>query len=199
MSELIKVAVYLDWDTTRRLDSRMRADITGINNVFEKLKPEISNTLKRINNKSWYRVYWRVYHGWHQGKTKTQDRRIFDQYATIATSQTIEKTSFGTDFSFSGDMACSSKRSPIFDTMRFNRETGEKSQKMVDALLACDLLHLAKCKQYGVHIIVANDDDAIPAIFTAEAWHAKVVLLHSRPNTNQHLNLHGIAERMEAQ
>lgn len=198
MTGLIKVVVYIDWDTVRRLDKTKRNDTRGINYVFEVLRPEISSTLNKIDKHAKYRVYWRIYHGWHQGSTKTEDRKIFDQYTLTASSTTIANTSFGTDFSFSGDMACGSKRSPVLDTMRTNRQSGEKNQKMVDTLLACDLLHLARSKYYGVHIVVANDDDIIPAIFTAEAWNSKIMLLHSREHTNNHLNLNGITERMGA-
>lgn len=66
-------------------------------------------------------------------------------------------------------------------------------------MLACDLLHAARSKEYALHIVVANDDDALPALFTAEAWRAQVILLHGREHTNQFLNLAGIAERMEYQ
>lgn len=68
---------------------------------------------------------------------------------------------------------------------------------MVDTMLACDLLNLTRTKEYTYHIVVANDDDALPAIITAEAWRANIFLLHCRENMNQHLNLDGIAHRME--
>jgi len=142
-------------------------------------------------------VYWRVYHGWHQGKTKSPDRLLFETYARSASARTIENVSFSTDFSYSGDLACLSRRSPIFDTLRLDRQTGDLNQKMVDTMLACDLLHAARSKEFYLHIVVANDDDILPALFTAEAWQAKVLLLHTRDQTNQLLKLDGMAERMQ--
>lgn len=68
---------------------------------------------------------------------------------------------------------------------------------MVDTMLACDLLQDVRAREYSLHIVVANDDDAVPAVFTAEAWNARVILLHSREQTNSCLQLDGIAERME--
>lgn len=68
---------------------------------------------------------------------------------------------------------------------------------MVDTLLAADLLHGVRTKEAALFIVVANDDDAVPAVFTAEAWQAQVLLLHSRVHTNPHLQLSGIAERID--
>jgi hypothetical protein len=67
---------------------------------------------------------------------------------------------------------------------------------MVDASLICDLLHLVRCRDSELYIVVANDDDFIPALFTAEAWRGKVILLHNRQNMNSHLRLNGIIEKM---
>lgn len=68
---------------------------------------------------------------------------------------------------------------------------------MIDTMLASDLLHAVRTKDASLYIVVANDDDAIPALFTAEAWQAQVLLLHSRETTNTHLRLSGIAERID--
>jgi hypothetical protein len=83
------------------------------------------------------------------------------------------------------------------DTLRHDRTTGVSSQKMIDTMLASDLLHAVRTKDASLYIVVANDDDAIPALFTAEAWQAQVLLLHSRETTNTHLRLSGIAERID--
>jgi len=80
--------------------------------------------------------------------------------------------------------------------LRRDFETGKPRQKMVDASLICDLLHLVRCYDSDLYIVIANDDDFLPALFTAEAWRGKVVLLHNRTDTNPHLRLNGLAERM---
>jgi hypothetical protein len=192
-----KTVVYVDWDTARRLDAKRENSAAGIERVFEKLQFAISKSLTRKDAKAQFRVYWRIYHGWHTGKTKTFDRRLFEEYANAARSITIGRVSFSTDFIYSGDELCGTHRAPIFDTLRLNRDSGSISQKMVDTMLACDLLHLARTKDFAYHIIVANDDDALPAIMVAEAWRAKVLLLHFRDQLNQFLNLDGIAQKME--
>lgn len=192
-----RTVVYVDWDTARRLDNKRENSPEGIERAFEKLRRAISKRLTRIDSKAQFRVYWRIYHGWHTGKTKTLDRRLFEEYATSARSTTIDRVSFSTDFIYSGDDLCGTPRAPIYDTLRQIRDSTDFSQKMVDTMLACDLLHLARTKSYAYHIVVANDDDALPAIMTAEAWQARVLLLHSREQLNQFLNLKGIAHKME--
>jgi hypothetical protein len=197
MATTKKTVVYLDWDTARRLDpKREKASIKGIERTFDLLQVGLSEALSLRDRRAAYRVYWRVYHGWHQGKTKTADRRLFEEYVRSASARTVRNVSFSTDFSYSGDLACVSRRAPIFDTLRFDRNTGTHSQKMVDTMLVCDLLHSARSKEYSLHVVVANDDDTIPALFTAEAWRADVLLLHSREEINQFLQLDGIASRM---
>jgi len=194
-----RVTVFVDWDTARRLASNREQSVRGVEQVFERLQSAISTSVCAKDRRDGYRVYWRIYHGWHQGKTKTQDRLVFEQYARIATARTIKNISFSTDFELSGSLACNSRRTPIFDTCRFDRQSGEKKQKMVDAMLVCDLLHLVRSKDSSLFIVVADDDDFVPAIFTAEAWNANVMLLHGRAQTNSHLSLHGISERMTFQ
>lgn len=194
---MCKTVVYVDWDTARRLDTKRENSVAGIERSFEKLHRAISSSLARKDAKAQFRVYWRIYHGWHTGKTKTADRRLFEQYANSARSTTIDRVSFSTDFTYSGDELCGTHRVPIYDTLRQNRDSGVTSQKMVDTMLACDLLHLARAKYFAYHIVVANDDDALPAIMTAEAWNTRVFLLHFREQMNQFLNLDGIAQKME--
>lgn len=198
MPTMNRTLVYVDWDTARRLDPRREDSLKGIERAFDSLQNAISRTLHRRDRRASFRVYWRIYHGWHRGKTKTRDRLLFEKYAQSTSARTIENVSFSTNFAFSGDLACDSKRSPVLDTLRVDRQTGLESQKMVDTLLACDLLHSARSKEYALHIVVANDDDAVPALFTAEAWQAQVLLIHSRDYLNPFLQLSRIAERIDA-
>lgn len=197
MSTMKRTAVYLDWDTVRRLDPKGEPTEKGIGRVFDRLLPAIARVLQCRDRKASFRVYWRVYHGWHQGKTKTADRRIFEAFVAQRGSRTIGSVSFSADFAYSGDLACGSSRGPIYDTLRTDPSTGKLGQKMVDTLLACDLLHAVRCKDYAWHVVVANDDDAVPALLTAEAWQASVILVHTRAHLNPLLQLHGITERLE--
>lgn len=67
---------------------------------------------------------------------------------------------------------------------------------MVDTLIVCDLLHLARTRENSLLMVIANDDDFVPALHTAEAWKASVIMLHDREHINDFLSLDGIAARI---
>jgi hypothetical protein len=200
MASSYRVTTFVDWDTARRIVPWVGTSSYSISRhietVFEALQDVIARYILSIDKKNRYRVNWRIYHGWYRGKTKTEDRSVFDKYVFSARSRTIRYILFGTDYAFGDVLCCNSYRNPIFDTLRQNPETEEPRQKMVDASLICDLLHLVRCRDSELYIVVANDDDFIPALFTAEAWRGKVILLHNRQNMNSHLRLNGIIEKM---
>ena len=197
MSTLSKVTAFVDWDTARRVLPRSTT-VTNrhMEDVITKLQDAIANYLHTIDSKKTYRVQWRIYHGWYRGKTKTEDRRLFENYVVIARSRTLRSISFSTDFKFGDMLCCNSHRNPLFDTLRLNRDTHVPEQKMVDTALVCDLLHLVRTRESEFYIVISNDDDLIPALFTAESWRANVVMLHNRENMNSHLRLSGLADRM---
>ena len=199
MTTMHRVTVLVDWDTARRTVPCQTPNVRHIEQVFEKLQFAISHHITHRNRHDGHRIYWRIYHGWHHGKTKTKDRHMFEEYISKATAKSIARISFSSDYHFSGELACGSRRSPIFDTLRVDRNTGQSKQKMVDTLLVCDLLHLVRIKDSALIIVIANDDDFAPALFTAEAWNGIIIMLHNRENTNSLLNLTGISERMTFQ
>jgi hypothetical protein len=199
MTTLHKVTALVDWDTARRVLPRPEFKMTNrhLENVIAKLQDAIANYLHNTDSKKTFRVQWRIYHGWYRGKTKTDDRRLFENYILAARSRTLRSISFSTDFKFGDTLCCNSSRNPLFDTLRRNPDTGNMEQKMVDTALACDLLHLVRSRDSYIYIIVASDDDIIPALFTAESWQANVVMLHNRANINSHLRLNGLVTRMD--
>jgi hypothetical protein len=197
MVELRRVTVLVDWDTARRVEPKIGNELRRLDAVFSKLRIAIASYISSKDTKNVYRVSWRMYHGWHQGKTKTEDRRYFDSFALSVRSQNIRSVSFSSDFGYSEMPCCPSSRTPIFDTLRREHDSRVLHQKMVDTILICDLLHLIRCRDSYLYILIANDDDFVPALFMAEAWKAKVVMLHNRDSTNPHLMLKGISERMK--
>jgi hypothetical protein len=196
MPTMNRITALIDWDTARRLASSRVTKVGHIEEVVERLQRGIRNYLLAQDRKATYRVYWRIYHGWHMGKTKTPDRLLFDKYVNSATARTIGNISFSSDFRFSGTLSCNSTRPPIVDTLRIDQETGTHRQKMVDTMLVCDLLHLARTREYALLIVVASDDDFIPALHTTEAWRMPVVMLHDRQFTNSLLSQNRLTERI---
>lgn len=82
------------------------------------------------------------------------------------------------------------------DSLRRNRETGKWEEKMVDTALATDLLAHARGTPEDWRLVLAEDDDLIPPLFTAEAWGkvrgGKTRLLRHRTTHNPHVNLDGL-------
>lgn len=191
-----RVTTLVDWDTARRLVPCKTPNVKHIEAVVERLQLGIADYISQQDRKENYRIYWRFYHGWHEGKTKTADRLLFDKYIGTATARTIGNISFSSDFQFSGSLICGTTRLPIVDTLRRDRMTGLLKQKMVDTMLVCDLLHLARTRENTLLLLVASDDDFVPALHTAEAWRARVIMLHDRDHTNSFLSLNGLAARI---
>ena len=66
---------------------------------------------------------------------------------------------------------------------------------MVDTALAADLLAWARLQPTEWAIVMAEDDDLIPPLFTAEAWVTPCggrTLLVRRRGTSQYLKLDGL-------
>jgi hypothetical protein len=117
---------------------------------------------------------------------------VFDRYAGLARSRNIGTISFGADFGYGDTLSCATSRNPLFDTLRVDPDTGRPKQKMVDSALICDLLHLVRTKTSFAYMVIADDDDFIPALFTAEKWGGRVALLQNRVSVNSHLRLDGM-------
>lgn len=63
---------------------------------------------------------------------------------------------------------------------------------MVDTAMVCDILTHARSEPEEWRVVLAEDDDIIPAIFAAEAWTAKQngkIILIRKKQINQHLLL----------
>lgn len=197
MAFVSNVIALVDWDTARRLVRPVeRPTARQMSEAITALQNSIANYLNDIDVTTIYRVNWRIYHGWHRGKTKTGDRILFDKYLSLARPRTLGKVSFGTDFKFGDMLVCDTPRNPLFDTLRQNQDTRELQQKMVDTALVCDLLYLVRSKEADIYLVIANDDDFVPALFTADSWRARIMLLHNRESLNTHLRLNGLTARM---
>jgi hypothetical protein len=185
--------VFVDWDSSRRIvnsgQKKRRDAIIGIEQAIETLQDTVVKIIGDSGNS--IRVSWRIYHGWHEGQTPTADRRLFERFIDQYTSRRVGTISFGRSFAFGDNILCASLRSPLRDTVRRrqNETTGKRElyQKMVDTALISDLLHASRTHQHDYIIVVGDDDDLLPGIFTAEKWGANIHFL--RLNNVSHLPL----------
>ncbi len=174
----VRVCALVDWHNALRHISPNFAQHPAryLPEAILALQQAIARTLGRIDSANSHRVTLRLYHGWHQGSEPTAVRRVFEPYAGDgALARRFSQVSFAPGFQFGNELACDSERGPLFATYQGGgQETG---QKMVDTAIACDLLHVLKYGLASLAIVVSDDDDLLPAIFTAEAWQLRAFLL----------------------
>ena len=71
---------------------------------------------------------------------------------------------------------------------------------MVDTALATDLLAWARLSPSEWAVVLAEDDDLVPPLFTAEAWikpHGGRALLVRRRPAGQYLKLDGLLRELQ--
>jgi hypothetical protein len=157
------------------------------------LQQAIARALARIDSTSAHRVTLRLYHGWHRHREPTPDRRIFEKFAIDPTfARRFQRISFCRGFDFGNELTCDTIRNPLYATYQgTGQETG---QKMVDTAIACDLLHLLRYGGANIAIIVSDDDDLLPALFTAEAWRLRAYLIRSAARGLEHVTASGCSD-----
>jgi len=197
--------VFLDWDTARRVTPEPRVPINDvrrashqIDRIFAALQNIIAGKLRSIDSKSIFRVRWRLYHGWYEGKTKTTDFAAIEKYLLDAKTHVIGNISFGNEIVVACALLAQGKRAQLYDSKRRIEKNGQivVRQKMVDTGLVCDLLHSVRISKDDIHLIYGSDDDLLPGLFTAEAWGGHVHMF--RPDAgSKHLPTANIVTVLE--
>ena len=180
MRRPIAVTAFIDWKAqmhntgSDRLQPPERAVRT-----LERTARNIRRVLTRKAPASRFTVAMRLYHGWHRGFERTDNLRAI----TAAASQVELSAAANADVRFSsrieyGHTLLSTLRNRLHarnsihlpNTLR-QRSRGEPpEEKMVDTALAADLLHWARNDPGDWALILAEDDDFVPPMFTAESW-----------------------------
>jgi uncharacterized LabA/DUF88 family protein len=180
MRSLVKACVFVDWHNA---ESNARVFLSThreryFQNVIFRIQDEVAKILKRRDSTVRYRAALRVYHGWHNEDRPTASRSKFEQLnQSESFGRTIGLVSFAPEIKFGNELACDTPRNPLFNTSR------AQGQKMVDTAMACDLLYMLRTGAAAVGIIVSDDDDFVPAVFTAEAWGLESMLLRTGGHT----------------
>ena len=157
--------------------------------------------------KAKFRVSLRLYHGWHKGWQPTESFKA----ATRAVGDTDlaglspDRVDFSPAVQFGHTLLAAllerqHPRSSIHlpNTLR-DRMTGQPTEKMVDTALAADLLAWAHLSPSEWALVLAEDDDVVPPLFTAEALikphGGRALLLRKRP-AGQYLRLDGLLRQI---
>jgi uncharacterized LabA/DUF88 family protein len=190
MPRPIPAYALVDWhNVQRRLSPEFQKDPGRmLPNALLKLQQGLARLLMHLDSTVSYRVVMRLYHGWHEGRETTPIRRIFERFAQDPNlARRISRVSFTPGFRFGNELACDSRLNPLYSTYRGGgQDTG---QKMVDTAIACDLLHILTSGLADVGVVVSDDDDLVPAVFTAEAWKLRAILLREPEHTLDHISM----------
>jgi hypothetical protein len=170
----------------------------------------IARALNTVDRSGRYKVSLRLYHGWHRGLTPSENRlalsRILNDPDFRLVSPSLNVL-FETPIMF-GDLLLAALphrmlRSPrihLPDTFRAPMtKGGPLREKMVDTAMASDLLVQARSEPLEWRIVLAEDDDLVPALFVAEAWSkdkgGRTMLIMRRP-ASRFLRLDGLAREI---
>lgn len=213
--------LFVDWDSARRLvlppwpsSSRRKKNVPLQQKVqhavkcFSALQTHTAATLERICGEPIVVKKCRLYHGWHQGKTATDDRRAIEKARGEFRTHISDRVSFLPEIEFGNELTCGGPRLPLLDTVRARPSDNTIEQKMVDTALVADLLCITRTESRGfsqanptqsMAIIIADDDDVLPGAVTAERWGLPVhVLRVNRTSESPHIRTAGLVEWLRA-
>ncbi|WP_159017580.1 hypothetical protein [Cognatiluteimonas profundi] len=193
------------WDVEREHSISFKTRVAFVVDLFTEMQMKITAAMVGLRPADRVTVRnSRLYHGWHRGTTPTDDRRIWEEASRHFRPYTTSRASFLPDISFGNDLICGGARSPIFDTLR--NYSGVDRQKLVDTALVADLLCFTRTesasfekriKTASLGLVVADDDDLLPGLFTAEQWGLPIYMLRvTRLDENKHVNVKGLVARL---
>jgi hypothetical protein len=202
-----QVTAFIDWNSqlsNAHQKSEQRVDRQVIV-TLDYITKQLSKILEKgIKNVDIFNVVMRVYYGWHSGLTPTPTRdKLENLIANQEAPFLVGKTRFDWQQPF-GDVLLSASEHRLHPRIRVHLpnqfRTAQKPderhrEKMVDAALICDLLYLARTEPEDIRVIMAEDDDFIPAVFVGEQWakdRGGRTLIARVRRDSPHLNLDGL-------
>jgi hypothetical protein len=210
MVPISRATAFIDWNSMLR---RQRGSVAANNDVpdetaicslaFERTARRIATVLTDVERATRFIVTLRLYHGWHKGFQPTQRRRIIAKiiaqtdFSVISPYNTISflpEVEYGDKLIFASDFRMHSKLQihlpgTLRDRPDSSGEWNSLEEKMVDTALTADVVSLALTEPDRWLIIVGEDDDLIPAAFTAEGLRSRG---EKRVRILRHSNHHGL-------
>lgn len=212
---MITAHLFIDWDSASRVsrikprrDMPLSARLSCTKQAYAELQDRIISKLVEIEPKSPIKILKsRIYHGWHRGKSPSEDKLVWDQLRAQLKAVSRSGISYLPDIEFGNELICRGARSPIYDTLRPDRSNpGCLSQKMVDTALVSDLLSFCRSESSSfrrnerpttIAIVVGDDDDLLPGVFVSEAWGMPTYVFRvTRDHDNKNLSTDGIIHRI---
>ena len=210
----VKVTALVDWTAQMHNakaveieEPRARAGFT-----LKKVARIIDTVLTSRAPSTRFQVDLRLYHGWHKGFEATENRRAVaaligeTDFSNLSRSPNVR---FSAEVRYGDELLASlpqraHARPPIHlpDTWRQQDRGSPRAEKMVDTALAADLLDRARNDPHEWTLVLSEDDDVVPPVFTAEAWTRPyggcVLIVRTRRSSRAFLKLDGIVKEVDA-
>jgi hypothetical protein len=209
MKRPIAVTAFVDWNAQiHNARAHQLRPVEQANQTLQRTAKWIGRALVRNNPTARFRVALRLYHGWHKGWEPTDGLR-----AIVATASPVELAALAhstvrfserLDYGHTLLSALPTRRHQnpavhLPNTLRQQNRDSPREEKMVDTALAADLLQWARNDPEEWAVVVAEDDDFVPPVFTAESWVSRhggrVLIVRARPAT-QYLKMGGLLEQI---
>ncbi len=176
-----QVTAFIDWNS-QLANAGQRAELKidrQVKRTANFVAERLSNLLQRWDsNADLFNVDLRIYYGWHRGLSPTPSRlTLKNLILQQEIPHTFGKARFDWQNPF-GDILLSAYdhrlnpriRVHLPNTLRASLDGGNDREKMVDSALVCDLLSCTRSDPQSLRIVMAEDDDVIPAVFVSERW-----------------------------
>ena len=194
---------FVDW--TAQMHNARARDGTPQERARRTLRRTMRTVTKALIGESdRFHVSLRLYAGWHKGWQETEQLK--------AATQAVESEDFGALSSSNTSFVAAvqfghtlleavperqHRKPPIHlpNTLREQDRSQRPTEKMVDTALATDLLSWARNQRNEWALVLAEDDDLVPPVLTAEAWvnrdGGRALLVRKRP-ASQYVKLDGL-------
>lgn len=194
---------FVDW-TAQMYNARAR-DGTPRERAQRTLQRTMRTVTKAlIGEPDRFHVSLRLYAGWHKGWQATEQLKAATQavesedFGALSSSNTsfVPAVQFGHTL-LEAVPERQHRKPPIHlpNTLREQDRSQRPTEKMVDTALATDLLSWARNQRNEWALVLAEDDDLVPPVLTAEAWvkrgGGRTLLVRKRP-ASQYVKLDGL-------
>ena len=172
MTRPISVTAFVDWKAQMHNTRSNRLQPPECaTRTLERTAQNIERVLRRKAPAARFSVAMRLYHGWHKGFERTDNLRAITTAAANRNVRFSPRIEYGhTLLSALPGRLHPSHSIHLPNTLRQQSHGEQPEEKMVDTALAADLLHWARNDAGDWALILAEDDDFIPPVFTAESW-----------------------------
>jgi hypothetical protein len=208
---IITVSAFVDWNSQIHIsgDQSQLDPLITAKLVLEKTSERIARCLNGMDSSFRYRVSMRLYHGWHKGFEPTANRRAvtsvlaglnFSDLSPLRNVAFEDNVGYGDCLLYALPRRLHARLGVhLPNTLRMQHD--EMCEKMVDTAMAADIVQSAALDPEDWIVVVAEDDDLIPPIFTAEALlsraSSRIALLHNRKRSEKFLKLDDISVRFK--